>query len=259
MSADTLIHIKDLTVRYVAQAALISVTLDVRRGEFVAVVGGSGSGKTTLLNAIAGFIPCDGLVQAAGTIGVVFQDHAVFPWMTVQQNIALGVQCRVRSERRKIVEALLERTELLEYRRKYPAELSGGQVQRVGLARALAADPDIVLLDEPYGALDPHTRAAMQQWLLELWSQNQQTVVFVTHDIEEALYLADRVMVLVAGRVACEVAVEFPRPRVEGVKFSPSFTQLKRRILDAMRPGRVSEGAWWRMEEQMAAQEQGLQ
>jgi NitT/TauT family transport system ATP-binding protein len=232
---EALICVENLTVGYGPTPVLDNISFRVRRGEFVAVVGLSGSGKTTLLNALARFIPGEGEIEMRGKVGVVFQDHAAFPWMTVAGNISFGLEGKNRSDKKRIMKEFLQRIHMEEYANRYPAELSGGQVQRVGLARALAPNPEIVLMDEPYGALDRYTRERMQEWLLEVWSQDHKTVVFVTHDIEEAVFLADRILVIADGKVVQEVDVDFPRPRAEEVKFSSDFTALKKEVLQAMR------------------------
>lgn len=232
---DLLVRVERLTVNYGDRQILNDVSLEVERGDFVSIIGLSGSGKTTLLNAIAGFIPGHGAVQVAGRIGVVFQDYAAFPFMTVFQNVAFGLERMSRAEKRRIVDDLLVRIGLSDHAHKYPAQLSGGQVQRVGLARAIAPDPDIILMDEPYGALDRHTRDAMQEWLLEVWSETSKTILFVTHDIEEALYLSNRIVVIANGQIHQTLCVPFPRPRTEEMKFSPTFSELRRTILEIMR------------------------
>jgi ABC-type nitrate/sulfonate/bicarbonate transport system ATPase subunit/ABC-type nitrate/sulfonate/bicarbonate transport system permease component len=212
---------------------LSHVNLRVRRGEFVAIVGSSGSGKTTLINAIAGFIPHRGRVERPERIGVVFQDHATFPWYSARKNVAFGLWGLNTSHNtiREIVSHHLRLAGLDALAERYPSQLSGGQVQRVGLARALAPDPELILMDEPFGALDLHTRERMQEWLLEMWVQSQKTILFVTHDIEEAIYLADRVLILQKGKIVRDVHVPFSRPRVETMKFSPLFVNLRQEIL----------------------------
>ncbi len=229
------ILISNLFVSYNDIVVLQDINICVQKGEFVSIVGLSGTGKTTLLNAIAGFIPGKGQVSISGQIGVVFQDYAVFHWMTVRENIAFGLDGISREQKIQIVDRNLELIQLRHLADKYPAELSGGQIQRVGLARALAPEPQIILMDEPYGALDRHTREKMQAWLLEVWSHHQKTVVFVTHDIEEAVFLSDRVAVLSNKTISECFLVPFPRPREEELKFSQDFIQLKKAILDSMR------------------------
>jgi NitT/TauT family transport system ATP-binding protein len=224
-----------LSVYYEDFPALDGVDVEIHRGEFVSLVGVSGSGKTTLLNALAGFIPARGDIRIPGKIGVVFQDHSVFPWMTVSQNIAFGLQNGSPKSVSDIVNQLLKVVRLEDRANKYPAELSGGQIQRVGIARALAPDPDVIFMDEPYGSLDRDTRERMQKWLLDVWNEAHKTIVFVTHDIEEAIFLSDRVLVLNNRKIACEFIVPFSRPRDEDLKFSSEFIRIKKRIFDSMR------------------------
>jgi NitT/TauT family transport system ATP-binding protein len=229
------IKVKNLSVCYGDLSVLRGIDLEVFRGEFVSLVGTSGSGKTTMVNALARFIPADGEINIPGKVGVVFQDYSVFPWMTVYDNIAFGLQNGKRSKIAEIVGHHLKLVGLEERADRYPAQLSGGQAQRVGIARALAPDPDVILMDEPYGALDRDTRERMQKWLLDVWNEDHKTVVFITHDIEEAIFLSDRVLVLNGGRISGEYKIPFERPRDEDVKFTTEFIALKKEILDRMR------------------------
>jgi NitT/TauT family transport system ATP-binding protein len=229
------ITVKHLSVAYKDLVVLENMDIEVRSGEFLCLVGPSGCGKTTLLNALAGFIPASGDINVAGKIGVVFQDHSVFPWMTVAENIAFGLRNGKRGDEAEIVRQHLKLIRLDDKSDKYPAELSGGQIQRVGIARALAPGPDVVLMDEPFGALDRYTRERMQQWLLEVWTERHKTIILVTHDMDEAIFLSDRILVLNAGRVAAEYAVPLGRPRVEEMKFSPEFIQMKKDIYERIK------------------------
>ncbi|MBL8186506.1 MAG: ABC transporter ATP-binding protein [Acidobacteria bacterium] len=231
---DAQISVKNLSVAYRDAVVLKQISLDVRRGEFVSLVGPSGSGKTTLLNALAGFIPASGELHVPGKVGVVFQDYSVFPWMTVAQNIAFGLENGKKEDQDEIVRHHLKLIQLEDKGDRYPAQLSGGQVQRVGIARALAPEPEVIFMDEPYGALDRHTREKMQQWLLNVWSAEHKTIIFVTHDIDEAIFLSDRVLVLNSGKVAAEHHIPFDRPRDEDIKFSSEFIRLKKEIYDRM-------------------------
>lgn len=231
---DVQITTKDLSVFYGEARALENVNLEVRRGEFVSLLGESGSGKTTLLNALAGFIPSTGRIFLEGKVGVVFQDYSVFPSMTVSQNIAFGLENGHRTNAAQILQKHLKLIGLENYADKYPAELSGGEMQRVGIARALAANPDVLLMDEPYGALDRQTRDRMQKWLLDVWSESHKTVIFITHDIEEAIFLSDRVLILKNKTVFDEYSIPFDRPRSEEIKFSLKFVEIKRDILSRM-------------------------
>jgi NitT/TauT family transport system ATP-binding protein len=229
--SDKVIEVRNLTVSYKDACVLDGIHLMVRRGEFVSIIGVSGSGKTTLLNALAGFIPATGELNLPRRIGVVFQDYSVFAWMTVAQNIAFGLNNGRRTSRDEIVSQHLRMIRLEDHADHYPVQLSGGQMQRVAIARALAPNPDIILMDEPFGALDRDTRERMQAWLLAVWSEEHKTILFVTHDIEEAIFLSDRVLVLGDKRIAEEFCVGFERPRSEDIKFTPRFNELKKNIV----------------------------
>ncbi|HYX28483.1 MAG TPA: ABC transporter ATP-binding protein [Pyrinomonadaceae bacterium] len=228
------ISIKNLCVSYGALVVLEHIDLDVANGEFVSLVGPSGCGKTTLLNALAGFIPASGQINVPHRIGIVFQDYSVFPWMTVAENIGFGLN-HGNGVKSDVVREHLRMVRLEDRADKYPAELSGGQVQRVGIARALAPKPAVVFMDEPYGALDRETRERMQKWLLEVWNEDHKTIIFVTHDMEEAIFLSDRVVVLKNKTVGAEFVIPFPRPRTEELKFSSEFIGLKKTVLCELR------------------------
>ena len=215
--------IKDLSTAYNGTKVLQNLNLKVRESEFVAVVGKSGCGKTTLLNAIAGFIPYKGEIKKPDKMGMIFQNYAVFPWLTAKQNISFGLQ-------NGKVTHYLQMIGLGDKKESYPFELSGGQTQRVALARTLAANPDLILMDEPYGALDSYNREKMQQWLLKIWSKERKTVIFVTHSIEEAIFLADRVLVLKNKKIFAGYKINFARPRNSNIKFSNELIKLKKRI-----------------------------
>lgn len=229
------ISVKNLSVSYGDTRVLEDVNLDIFEGEFVGLVGSSGSGKTTLVNSLAGFIPAGGEIIISGKVGVVFQDYSVFPWMTVSENIVFGLQGGTWRDDAEILRRHLQLIKLEDRADKYPAELSGGQIQRVGIARALAANPSIIFMDEPYGALDRDTRDRMQNWLLDVWSQDHKTIVFITHDIEEAIFLSDRVLILGDKQIFKEYIVPFGRPRTEDVKFTTDFLKLKKEIFSTMR------------------------
>jgi len=200
-------------------SALQDITLDIKFGEFVCLVGASGCGKSTLLNLIAGLeVPTTGSVQTrGGKTSLVFQDGALFPWLTVEQNVELALKLRKlgRQARRETTDALLEMVHLSAFARKRPHELSGGMRQRVAIARALAQQAEILLMDEPFGALDAMTRDLLHEELEHLWAATGFTVVFVTHNVREAVRLGDRVVLLKSrpGRIAQEFAIEAPRPR----------------------------------------------
>lgn len=224
------ISVENLSVNYKQNHALKGVNFAADKGEFVAIVGKSGSGKTTFLQALANFVPSTGKILIPQTVGVVFQQYAVFPWLTVAENIGFGLENHSFEERQQIIRAHLALTQLTDKKDSYPAELSGGQVQRVALARCLAHNSEVLLMDEPYGALDAYTREKMQQWLLDVWSVNEKTIIFVTHDIEEAIFLADRVLVLKDGQFIKESKIDFNRPRNPEIKFATEFSNLRREI-----------------------------
>jgi NitT/TauT family transport system ATP-binding protein len=220
----------------------------VRDGEFVTVIGPSGCGKSTLLHIMGGFIPADaGTIRVFGNAvsgpgpdrGMMFQEFALFPWKTVEGNVAWGLEAQgfKRGEIDDTVQAYLEMIGLAEFRKHYPAELSGGMKQRVALARVLAFNPKVLLMDEPFGALDAQTRETMQEEVTRLWERTRKTIVFVTHDIEEAVFLGDRVVVLSArpGRIREEIAIELPRPRTLEIKKSMQCHEYRNRIWDLVR------------------------
>lgn len=226
--------------------ALEGLSLEIADGEFVALLGPVGCGKTTLLRIFAGFLhPSKGRVRCAGASidgpgwqrGYVLQEEAIFPWMTVRQNVEFGLLAKGvdPDERRKVSDELLELIGLTAFADAYPRELSTGMSKMVEVVRVLATDPSILLLDEPFGALDAQTRQRMQDALARLWAQRRKTVLFVTHDAEEALYLADRVMVLSPrpGRVKARFTVDLPRPRSFESRFSEGFLGLKRQVWEA--------------------------
>jgi len=228
--------------------ALQAIDVAVEPNEFAAIVGPSGCGKSTLLNMVAGFDrPTRGRVLVHGAPvtgpdprrGVVFQEPALFPWYSVLDNITFGPRTRgLRpADYRARVEALVDQVGLRGFESHYPAELSGGMKQRVGIARVLVMEPEVLLMDEPFGSLDAQTRSLMQELLLGMWERQHQTVLFVTHDLEEALLLADTVWVMTArpGRIKKRVAVELPRPRTLEMTTSPVFNELKRELLALIR------------------------
>jgi ABC-type nitrate/sulfonate/bicarbonate transport system ATPase subunit len=226
--------------------ALEELDLTVRENEFLAVLGPVGCGKTTLLRIFAGFLrPTTGTVRCTGAPvngpsperGYVLQEAAIFPWMTVRENVEFGLLARglPSSARRAVSDELLDLIGLSAFAAAFPKELSSGMSKMVEVARVLATDPSILLLDEPFGALDAQTRTTMQDALARLWEQKRKTVLLVTHDAEEALYLADRIDVLTPrpGRVKAQFTVDIPRPRSLETRFSPDFLALKRRIWEA--------------------------
>jgi len=226
--------------------ALEGLSLEIQDSEFVALLGPVGCGKTTLLRIFAGFLrPSKGSVRCAGASidgpgwqrGYVLQEESIFPWMTVRQNVEFGLLAKGLGpdEQRKISDELIELIGLTAFAEAFPKELSTGMSKMVEVVRVLATDPSILLLDEPFGALDAQTRQRMQDALARLWAQRRKTVLFVTHDAEEALYLADRVVVLSPrpGRVKASFTVGLPRPRSFESRFSAEFLGLKRRVWEA--------------------------
>ena len=243
-----MLDVQALSKRYAVDdgeiLALADIDVRIDEGEFVCLLGPSGCGKSTLLKIVAGLIPpSDGVIRIAGREvtapgpdrAVVFQDYALFPWMTVADNVEFGLAARgVPPERRRAVSAeLLRAVGLADFAGKYPHHLSGGMKQRVSIARALAVDPVLLLMDEPFGALDAQTRFVMQRELLRVWRTYRKTVLFVTHSIEEALYLGDRVLVMTArpGRIKAAIAVPQERPRDIA---SLEFTRLRAHALDLL-------------------------
>ena len=228
--------------------ALEPVDLDVADNDFITVLGPSGCGKSTLLRIVAGLDrPSAGRVVLDGAPvsgpgadrGMVFQSYTLFPWLTVADNIAFGLRERgvPAEERRRVVADYVRRVGLSGFERHFPRMLSGGMQQRTAIARALANDPKILLLDEPFGALDNQTRALMQELLLKIWEDDRKTVLFVTHDIDEAIFMAGRVVVVSArpGRIKAEVAVDLPHPRDYRMKTTAEFSGLKARLTEEIR------------------------
>lgn len=221
-----------------AITAIQDFNLAVQEGEFMCIVGPSGCGKSTLLRILAGLVE-----QSSGEIhiqpgddplkplnNVVFQEYAIFPWKTVRDNVAFGLQMRgiTKKERYAITYDWLERVGLLKFAEYYPSQLSGGMKQRVSIARALANDPEVLLMDEPLGALDAQTRAVLQEELLNIWQSTQKTVVYITHSIEEAVLLGDRVVIMTAqpGSFKTEFEINIPRPRTFATTSTPEFAEL---------------------------------
>lgn len=243
-----------LSVKHISQSfekdsgestkALEDVSLEIEDGEFVCIIGPSGCGKTTLLRIIAGLdIPDSGQVTLDGdTItvpdprrGMVFQEYSLFPWRTVMENITFGMEMQhvPQAERLKTAEEYLNLVGLEQFRNSYPYELSGGMRQRVAIVRALANNPSVLLMDEPFGALDAQTRNLLQQELLQIWSKKKITILFVTHSVDEAVYLADRIVVMSArpGKVKEIVTVTLPRPRD---RTSRQANELRNKLLEEL-------------------------
>ena len=232
--------------------ALSHINLQVRPCEFLSLLGTSGCGKSTLLRIICGLEKASqGRIRYGGrTIeepgpdrGMVFQAYTLFPWLTVEQNIAFGLDVagRSKAEQRDAVNFYIEKIGLKGFEKAYPRKLSGGMKQRVAIARALANDPEVLLMDEPFGALDAQTRSVMQELLLSVWDESHKTILFVTHDVEEAVFIGDTIYVMTArpGRIKAQIEVNLPAKRTYDLKLSEEFLGIKRDVLDLIR-----EEAW---------------
>ncbi len=247
------LRIQDVRLEYEVRGgksvlAISNISIDVPKNEFAVIVGPSGCGKSSLLYLIAGLAQPSGgeillddreIMGPGRDRGMVFQSYTLFPWLTVRENVEFGLKRRnvPAEEREKIVNRYLNDVGLAAFHESYPKQLSGGMMQRVAIARALANDPEILLMDEPFGALDSQTRTQMQQLLLRVWERDRKTVLFVTHDIDEAILLGDRVYVMTSrpGRLKEEILVPIPRPRSAGMVMDPEFIELKRKILDLLK------------------------
>ena len=245
--------LRDLNVVFATRrggrvTAVEALSLTVRDREFVSIVGPSGCGKSTLLRVVAGLQrPTSGEILLNGIPvggpgadrGMVFQSYTLFPWLTVQGNVEFGPRLRgvAEAERRESTRRYIELVGLAGFEHAYPKELSGGMQQRAAIARALANSPEVLLMDEPFGALDAQTRALMQELLLGIWEQTHKTVLFVTHDIEEAVLLSDRIYVMTArpGRIKIEIPVPLPRPRTVDVLDAEVFIYLRRQVHHVIR------------------------
>lgn len=223
--------------------ALDTVNLNVEQNEFICVVGPSGCGKTTLLNIIAGLCkPTTGTVKVRGELvtgpgkgkGVVFQQYALYPWLTVEKNVEFGMRMKgvPKAERAEIAKKYIDLVGLSKFAKAYPKELSGGMKQRVAIARAYATAPEVLLMDEPFGALDAQTRAQLQENLLKTWEQDRKTCFFITHDVEEAVLLATKIIIMSAGpgHITEIVPVTLPYPRTQQTKLTSEFNELKNQI-----------------------------
>ncbi|MER5276450.1 ABC transporter ATP-binding protein [Streptomyces sp. NPDC002809] len=245
------IQFKDVTRDFAVKGgeflALDRVSLDIDDGEFVTVVGPSGCGKSTLMNIAAGLLDAtDGEVTVDGAPvhgpaperGVIFQQYALFPWMTVTANVEYGLKVAgvKKAERRRRAREVIELVGLTDFADSLPKTLSGGMKQRCAIARAYAVDPKVLLMDEPFGALDSLTRVRMQESLLDTWGRDRRTVMFITHDVDEAVFLANRVVVMAArpGRIHTIIPVSLPYPRTEEQRLSPEFAELRTQVWHAV-------------------------
>ncbi len=243
------IEVRDISMTFTTRrgsvVAIEQVSLEIPDAHFACIVGASGCGKSTLLNIMAGLIrPTSGTVLVDGREiegpgedrGMVFQRYTLYPWLRVRENIEFGPKLKgvPKPQRREIADRLLEEMNLGKFAHSYPRELSGGMQQRVAIARALANDPKVLLMDEPFGALDALTRASAQRFLTEIWEQHRRTIAFVTHDIDEAVFLGDTIFVMSPhpGRLREVVHVDLPRPRSLDDIGTPEFAALKHRILE---------------------------
>jgi NitT/TauT family transport system ATP-binding protein len=245
-----------------AFVALNDVDLSVEKGEFVTIVGPSGCGKSTLLMLIAALLaPTEGTVRLNGRAltapgsdrAFVFQDFALLPWRTVLKNVELGLELKgVDAEtRRATAQRFIAMVGLKRFENSYPHQLSGGMRQRVGIARALSVDPEVLLMDEPFGALDAQIRQVMGSELLRIWEAARKTILFVTHDIDEAIYLGDRIIVMSAspGRIIREIPVDLPRPRNLDIRNTPAFMAYREAVWTLLEEQVRSSGSWMQTEE----------
>ena len=246
---------KTFTTARGSTQALLPIDFSVQENDFVTILGPSGCGKSTLLRIVAGLdYPSQGMVLLDGKQvegpgadrGMVFQSYTLFPWLTIEQNIRFGLRERGMSEaeQKERSDFFIARVGLKGFEHHFPKQLSGGMQQRTAIARALANDPKILLLDEPFGALDNQTRVLMQELLLGIWESARKTVLFVTHDIDEAIFMANRVAVFSArpGRIKSEVTVDFPHPRHYTLKTSPEFMDIKARLTEEIRVEALASG-----------------
>jgi NitT/TauT family transport system ATP-binding protein len=228
--------------------ALQATDLAVQENDFITILGPSGCGKSTLLRMVAGLdAPSTGTIELDGRVvtgpgadrGMVFQSYTLFPWLTVRQNVCFGLREKgmPAAQQEEIAHRFIQQVGLKGFEDHYPKQLSGGMQQRTALARALANNPRILLMDEPFGALDHQTRELMQELLLGIWEAERKTVLFVTHDIDEAIFMANRVVVMTArpGRIKCDLPVPLPHPRHYSMKTTPPFAELKARLTEEIR------------------------
>jgi NitT/TauT family transport system ATP-binding protein len=247
-----LIDVRDMGVVFGANdnevIAVKDVNLNVQPGEFVSLIGPSGCGKSTILSIVAGFMkPTSGearldgdpITEPGSERGVVFQQYSLFPWLSVRKNVEFGLKMAGVSQGKRNITAreLLDLAGLLSFENHYPDQLSGGMKQRIGIVRALATSPQVLLMDEPFGALDTQTRVVMQEILTNIWQQFRISVLFITHDIEESIFLSDRIYVMTArpGRIKAEIKVPLPRPRTPEMTDTPEFISLVHQLKGLIR------------------------
>lgn len=248
----SILHIHEVSKTFRSNAhdtqALLATSLSVAENDFITILGPSGCGKSTLLRMVAGLdVPTTGYIELDGhTVtepgadrGMVFQSYTLFPWLTVLQNVCFGLREKGLpvAEQEAIARQFLQQVGLQDFAQHFPKQLSGGMQQRTALARALANNPRILLMDEPFGALDHQTRELMQELLQDIWQSQRKTVLFVTHDIDEAIFMGNRVVVMSArpGRIKCDLPVDLPYPRHYSVKTTSAFSELKARLTEEIR------------------------
>jgi len=250
MEEGTKLHIHNVSKVYRSDGrdvvAIDEIDLKIKNKEFATILGPSGCGKSTLLRIVAGLIkPTRGVVRLDGDAisgpgqdrGMVFQSYTLFPWLTVRENVQFGLEISGTPKLKEIAQEFVEKVGLKGFEQTYPKGLSGGMKQRVAIARALANNPAILLLDEPFGALDAQTRSLMQELLTQVWEELHKTILFVTHDVEEAIFLSDRVFVMTArpGKIKAEIDIPLERPRSYELKSTEAFLNLKRQALTLIR------------------------
>jgi NitT/TauT family transport system ATP-binding protein len=246
------IDVRNVGVQFGVKGATVQavkdVSLNVQPSEFVSLIGPSGCGKSTILSIVAGFLnPSSGealldgvpIIKPGSERGVVFQQYSLFPWLSVRDNVEFGLRMAgvAKSTREQSARTLLGLAGLLAFENHYPDQLSGGMKQRIGIVRALATSPQVLLMDEPFGALDTQTRVVMQEILTNMWQQFRISVLFITHDIDEAIFLSDRIYVMTArpGRIKAEITVPLPRPRTAAMIETPEFVALVHRLKGLIR------------------------
>jgi NitT/TauT family transport system ATP-binding protein len=246
------IDVRNVGVQFGVKGAIVQavkdVSLNVQPSEFVSLIGPSGCGKSTILSIVAGFLnPSSGealldgvpITRPGSERGVVFQQYSLFPWLSVRDNVEFGLRMAgvAKSTREQNARTLLGLAGLLAFENHYPDQLSGGMKQRIGIVRALATSPQVLLMDEPFGALDTQTRVVMQEILTNMWQQFRISVLFITHDIDEAIFLSDRIYVMTArpGRIKAEITVPLPRPRTPAMIETPEFVALVHRLKGLIR------------------------